>query len=87
VLKDVEGIRFCRFDEGDVVRHHLVQRIVRAYEDYKGRNEQLSFDLKAGNSFLLARTTNGNTVVADREASLAEVPPVSGFNTGNRVSE
>src|SRR5215470_6742486 len=51
VLKDVEGIRFCRFDEGDVVRHHLVQRIVRAYEDYKGRNEQLSFDLKAGNGF------------------------------------
>src|SRR5262252_5417349 len=87
VLEDVEGIRFCYFDEGDVVRHHLVQRIVRAYEDYKGRNEQLSFDLKAGNSFLLARTTNGNTVVADREASLAEVPPVSGFNTGNRVSE
>jgi hypothetical protein len=43
--------------------------------------------LKAGNGFLLARTTNGNTVVADREASLAEVPPVTGFNTGNRVSE
>ena len=49
--KDVEGIRFCYFDEGDVVRHHLVQRIVRAYEDYKGRNEQLSFDLKGTNGF------------------------------------
>ena len=41
VLKNVEGIRFCFFDEGDVVRHHLVQRIIRAYEDHKGRNEQL----------------------------------------------
>ena len=25
------------FDEGDVVRHHLVQRIVRAHEDYKAQ--------------------------------------------------
>ena len=41
ILRNVEGIRFCYFDEGDVVRHHLVQRIIRAYDDYKGRNEQL----------------------------------------------
>lgn len=33
VLKGVEGIRFCYFEQGDVVRHKLVQRIVRAYED------------------------------------------------------
>src|SRR3974377_916730 len=46
VLGDVAGLRVCYFDEGDVVRHHLVQRIVRAYEDYKGRNEQLSFSLR-----------------------------------------
>src|SRR5580704_8885214 len=45
ILKNVEGIRFCYFDEGDVVRHHLVQRIIRAYEDAKGRNEQLSLAL------------------------------------------
>ena len=25
------------FDESDVVRHHLVQRIIRAYDDYKTR--------------------------------------------------
>jgi hypothetical protein len=23
------------FDEGDVVRHHLVQRIIRAYDEHK----------------------------------------------------
>jgi phosphate starvation-inducible PhoH-like protein len=34
ILKDVEGISFVRFDERDVVRHSLVQRIVRAYEKY-----------------------------------------------------
>ena len=55
ILSNVEGIRFCYFDEGDVVRHHLVQRIIRAYDDYKGRNEQLSFRLKAGNGFTRPR--------------------------------
>ena len=34
ILKGVEGISFVRFDERDVVRHSLVQRIVRAYEKY-----------------------------------------------------
>jgi len=36
VLKDVPGIRFVYFSEEDVVRHELVQRIVRAYEAYQG---------------------------------------------------
>lgn len=32
LLANVEGIDICRFSEVDVVRHPLVQRIVRAYE-------------------------------------------------------
>jgi phosphate starvation-inducible protein PhoH and related proteins len=40
VLKHVEGLAFCYFDEGDVVRHHLVQRIIRAYDENKIRQEQ-----------------------------------------------
>ncbi len=32
VLDGVEGIHFCHFEDCDVVRHALVQRIVRAYE-------------------------------------------------------
>jgi len=36
VLKEVPGIRFIYFSEEDVVRHELVQRIVRAYEVYQG---------------------------------------------------
>ena len=32
LLRDIEGISFCRFTEIDVVRHPLVQRIVVAYE-------------------------------------------------------
>jgi phosphate starvation-inducible protein PhoH and related proteins len=35
VLKDVEGISFTFFNARDVVRHPLVQRIVRAYEAYE----------------------------------------------------
>src|SRR5438270_306745 len=40
VLKGVNGISFNFFDEGDVVRHVLVQRIIRAYDDHKHRLEQ-----------------------------------------------
>jgi phosphate starvation-inducible PhoH-like protein len=44
VLDGVEGIRFCHFEDVDVVRHHLVQRIVRAYDSY-GRSQQMPLEL------------------------------------------
>lgn len=34
VLSDLEGIEFVYFTERDVVRHKLVQMIIRAYEDH-----------------------------------------------------
>jgi phosphate starvation-inducible PhoH-like protein len=34
VVDKIEGIAFVRFDEKDVVRHALVQQIVKAYEVY-----------------------------------------------------
>ena len=37
VLKNVDGLAFAYFDDGDVVRHQLVQRIVRAYDEHKNR--------------------------------------------------
>ncbi len=46
VLDCVEGIKFCHFEDVDVVRHHLVQRIVRAYDSY-GRAEQLPLTMDA----------------------------------------
>ncbi len=36
VIGSVEGIAFVHFDERDVVRHTLVQQIVKAYEAYGG---------------------------------------------------
>ena len=35
VLKDVEGIGICELCDQDVVRHVMVQRIIRAYQDYE----------------------------------------------------
>jgi phosphate starvation-inducible PhoH-like protein len=35
ILKDVDGLAFAYFDDSDVVRHHLVQRIIRAYDEHK----------------------------------------------------
>jgi phosphate starvation-inducible protein PhoH and related proteins len=36
VVGNVDGIAFVHFDEKDVVRHALVQQIVKAYEAYSG---------------------------------------------------
>jgi len=41
ILDGVEGIQFCHFEDSDVVRHQLVQRIVRAYESAKPRQQEL----------------------------------------------
>jgi phosphate starvation-inducible PhoH-like protein len=40
VLAGVEGIAFVAFDERDVVRHPLVQRIVGAYDRHSRKNEE-----------------------------------------------
>lgn len=38
ILKDIEGIRFCYLTDKDVVRHPLVQKIIRAYDLYQKEN-------------------------------------------------
>jgi phosphate starvation-inducible PhoH-like protein len=35
ILKEVDGIAFVEFDEGDIVRHNLVKRIIQAYDQPK----------------------------------------------------
>jgi len=66
ILANVDGLSFVWFDESDVVRHHLVQRIIRAYDAHKTRiaEEQMSLSLEGKN-------TNGNGKVP------ATSPPVS----------
>jgi phosphate starvation-inducible protein PhoH and related proteins len=35
ILEGIEGVAFCHLSSGDVVRHHIVQRIVEAYERFE----------------------------------------------------
>src|ERR1051326_6503538 len=46
ILKGVNGIAFIHFDQGDVVRHHLVQSIINAYGEHQERvQQQMSLSL------------------------------------------
>lgn len=40
VLKNIEGIEFCNLTSKDVVRHPLVAKIVKAYEDFENRSSK-----------------------------------------------
>lgn len=49
ILKDIEGIAFCTFTEKDVVRHPLVQKIIKAYEKYDEQREKNKKNDRAAN--------------------------------------
>ena len=61
VLRNVEEIGICRLTSSDVVRHPLVQKIVKAYDEYENRkltdggNKTVSAD-KAGSPAKIKRT-------------------------------
>ncbi|HPI97321.1 MAG TPA: PhoH family protein [Synergistales bacterium] len=42
MLKDIEGIHFQILTNRDVVRHHIVQAVVKAYEKYEERKRKES---------------------------------------------
>ena len=70
ILHGVEGISFIRFNETDVVRHSLVQRIVKAYEKYNetmGTGRQLSLRL--------SDTETGPPETPVAEPAVVEVEP------------
>lgn len=68
VLRGVEGIAFVTFDDKDVVRHHLVQRIVKAYDRY---NEMIG----AGRQFSLKLASDAPPATADPPLDTAvEIP-------------
>jgi len=48
IVGKIEGIAFVYFDERDVVRHTLVQRIIKAYDE-RGSSQPKSSGRKAGN--------------------------------------
>nr|WP_330390626.1 PhoH family protein [Caminicella sporogenes] len=40
ILKNVEGIEFVHLTQKDVVRHSLVQKIIKAYDDYENKKKK-----------------------------------------------
>jgi phosphate starvation-inducible PhoH-like protein len=40
VLQDVKGVEFIYLDDKDVVRHEVVQRIIKAYEKFEEKRQQ-----------------------------------------------
>jgi len=69
VLKNVEGLTFVYFDEGDVVRHHLVQRIIRAYDEHKTRVVEDQVSLAESES-----STNGKAIALKGPLASSAVP-------------
>jgi phosphate starvation-inducible PhoH-like protein len=70
ILKRVEGLTFVHFDEADVVRHHLVQRIIRAYDEHKTHiAEQQMLLLAGGKSGEVKNSAAPNPSDRSREAS------------------
>jgi len=47
VLRGVEGVSFCHFSEVDVVRHPLVQEVVRAYDTFESERRARAEAAKA----------------------------------------
>jgi len=80
ILKPVEGLAFVYFDESDVVRHHLVQRIIRAYDEHKARIAEkqmlLSLGAKAGEVRPNVRPAQTEDSQSDESGERpAEAPP------------
>jgi phosphate starvation-inducible PhoH-like protein len=71
ILQNVDGLSFIWFDESDVVRHQLVQRIIRAYDEHKTKvaEDQMSLSLenRGGNG-------NGKSAVPAEEKEPAAEP-------------
>jgi len=82
VLKGVTGISFVQFDEKDVVRHSLVQRIVKAYEKYNqtvgaARQLSLGFDGTPAGENGNGKNSGAASAPASEAASNGPVPPVA----------
>ena len=72
ILGNVDGISLVHFDEGDVVRHHLVQRIIRAYDDHKARlaEEQMPLSLETRNGN--GKSKNGSVAMSQPAEKAAD---------------
>jgi len=77
ILSGVNGISFVHFDESDVVRHHLVQRIIRAYDEHKTRvaQEQLSLLETGPGTGDLGQSKVGSAKASDEATMMPAAAP------------
>ncbi len=54
MLSGVEGIKFFYFDQRDVVRHNLVQKIVTAYDAFEKRKGEREAEVRAARQAAVA---------------------------------
>jgi phosphate starvation-inducible protein PhoH and related proteins len=73
ILRGVEGVSFCQFTEVDVVRHPLVQEVVRAYDVYEAERRARQEQDKAERA-------------AERARRTGEAPPTSASREGDESS-
>jgi phosphate starvation-inducible PhoH-like protein len=69
VCGKIDGIGISHFTEKDVVRHNLVQQIIRAYEEYDGTQPQRGS--KAGGAI------NGKPEVRAAEPGKAQIKEIN----------
>ena len=69
VCGKIDGIGITHFSEKDVVRHNLVQQIIRAYEEYDGTQPQ-----RSGKAI---KTANGKPEAHAAEAGQAQVKEIN----------
>jgi phosphate starvation-inducible PhoH-like protein len=74
ILQRVEGLTFVHFDESDVVRHHLVQRIIRAYDEHRTQVAEQQMLLLAGGKNADVRNDVRNDVKNSEAANAHERP-------------
>ena len=70
ILRDIEGIAFIYFDEKDVVRHRLVQDIIKAYDRHQAVNPPESHSTREPLSAPKRQPS------ISRKSTTVELPPV-----------
>ena len=74
LLRGIKGIAFCTFTEVDVVRHPLVQEIIKAYDAATIAKAERAAALKAAQE-----AARGTLTAGQESAAVPAIPPSSGL--------
>ena len=69
VLPNVEGIGICKLNSSDVVRHPLVQKIVKAYEDYEKKENKRKEYIEDKKSRIVGQSSKNRRTSKEKRSS------------------